>query len=340
MPLDVKLVENIPLDQIDLSDGTFSINFMPDLERLRSSIQEMGVIQPVLLREKPKGYQIISGFRRIGVVQGLGHAGIASRLIPEETEDLKLFFISLHDNLTSRGFNTVEKAIALEKLVDHFKVNPVVVTQEMLPLFDLERNEKILNTFLSLARMEEEVKRYVLKEAVSRSNIRKLARLSVEDRNAAITLLTALKLGENSLREILTLLEEITKRDRCSVRKVIDLPEIQALITHPELTSTQKTERVKRVFMVLRYPRMSYLEEQFEKKRRGLSLPPAISLHPPPFFEGRGLRIAFQFESVAEYRSILSSLSALAERGEFQEMMEDPSPQKEEGTDGGRLGQS
>jgi ParB/RepB/Spo0J family partition protein len=163
MSLDVKLVENIPLDQIDLSDGTFSINFMPDLERLRSSIQEMGVIQPVLLREKPKGYQIISGFRRIGVVQGLGHAGIASRLIPEETEDLKLFFISLHDNLTSRGFNTVEKAIALEKLVDHFKVNPVVVTREMLPLFVLERNEKILNTFLSLARMEEEVKRYVLK---------------------------------------------------------------------------------------------------------------------------------------------------------------------------------
>jgi len=317
----VTLIQNIPLDQIDFSDGTFSINFMPDLERLRSSIQEMGVIQPVLLREKPKGYQIISGFRRIGVVQGLGHTGIVSRVIHEETEDLKLFFISLHDNLTSRGFNTVEKAIALEKLVDHFKVNPVVVTREMLPLFDLERNEKILNTFLSLARMEEEVKRYVLEEAVSRSNIRKLARLSVEDRNAAITLLTALKLGENSLREILTLLEEITKRDRCSVRKVIDLNEIQSLITHPELTSTQKTERVKRVLMDLRYPRMSHLEEQFEKKRRGLSLPPTISLHHPPFFEGRGLRIAFQFESVAEYRSILSSLSALAEREEFEEMI-------------------
>ena len=80
------LIQNTPLDQIDLSDETFSINFMPDLERLRSSIQEMGVIQPVLLREKPKGYQIISGFRRIGVVQGLGHTGIVSRVIQEETE--------------------------------------------------------------------------------------------------------------------------------------------------------------------------------------------------------------------------------------------------------------
>ncbi len=61
---------------------------------------------------------------------------------------------------------------------------------------------------------------------------------------------------------------------------------------------------------------------------RGLSLPPAISLHHPPFFEGRGLRIAFQFESVAEYRSILSSLSAIAEREEFEEMIQgfEPAP--------------
>ena len=90
---------------------------MPDLERLRSSIQEVGLIQPVLLREKPDGYQIVSGFRRIAVVRELGHPEIDSRIVGEETEDLKLFFISLHENLTSRGFNTVEKAMALGKLV-------------------------------------------------------------------------------------------------------------------------------------------------------------------------------------------------------------------------------
>ena len=322
----MKPVRIVPLHRIDLSDQTFSVNFMPALEKLRSSIEEVGLIQPVLLKEKPDGYQIVSGFRRIAAVRELGHPGIESKIVGEETEDLKLFFISLHENLISRGFNTVEKAMALDKLVHLFKLDPGVVTRDFLPLFDLETNEKILNTFLTLAGMEEDLKRYVLKEGVSRTNIRRLAALSVEDRKGALVLLSALRLGENSLREILTLLEEIAQRDRCGIKGITDLPEIQAHASHPELTSTQKTEKVKKVLMDLRYPRMSQLEEQFEKKRRDLNLPSSISLYHPPFFEGKGLRIGFQFQSMEEYRSIVTSLSALGEKEGFKEMMKDSSP--------------
>ncbi len=112
---------------IDLSDQTFSVNFLPDLERLRSSIQEVGLIHPVLLREKSNGYQIVSGFRRTWPLfrSLVHHRDRIENPRGRELEDLKLFFISLHENLTSRGFNTVEKAIALEKLVDHFRVDPV-----------------------------------------------------------------------------------------------------------------------------------------------------------------------------------------------------------------------
>jgi ParB family transcriptional regulator, chromosome partitioning protein len=322
----MKPTQMVPLHRIDLSDQTFSVNFMPDLEKLRASIEEVGLIQSVLLKEKPDGYRIVSGFRRIAAVRELGHPGIDSRIAGEETEDLKLFFISLHENLTSRGFNTVEKAMALDKLVHLFKVDPGVVIRDYLPLFDLETNEKILNTFLTLAGMEEDLKRYVLIEEVSRTNIRRLAALNVEDRKGALTLLTALRLGENSLRETLTLLEEISQRDRCGIKGITDLPEIQALISHPELTPTQKTEKVKKVLMDLRYPRMSHLEEQFEKKRRDLNLPSSISFHHHPYFEGKGLRIGFQFQSMEEYRSIVSSLSALGEKRGLKEMMEDSSP--------------
>ncbi len=159
-----------------------------------------------------------------------------------------------------------------------------------MPLFDLETNEKILNTFLSLARMEEEVKRYVLKEEVSRSNIRRLAALSVEDRKAALVLLTCLKTwGKQPEGD-----SDPSRRDcqEGSMRRKRDhriCLKFRPLSSHPELTSTQKTERVKKVLMDLRYPRMSQLEEQFEKKRRDLNLPSEISLHHPPFFEGKGL---------------------------------------------------
>ncbi len=118
----MKPIQRILLQQIDISDQTFSVNFMPDFERLRSSVKAAGFIQPVLLREKPQGYQIVSGFRRISVARELGYDAIEARIFGEkEMEDLKLFLISLQENLTTRGLNAIEKAIALEKLIDYFK---------------------------------------------------------------------------------------------------------------------------------------------------------------------------------------------------------------------------
>ena len=65
------------------------------------------------------------------------------------------------------------------------------------------------------------------------------------------------------------------------------------------------------------------MEEQFEKGSRALSLPPKVFLHHQPYFEGRGLRIEFQFETMEEYRSILSSLWSLAGKKELQEILFD-----------------
>ena len=318
----MKTFQKIPISHIDLTDETFSVNFMLDLDRLRSSIEEIGLIQPVLLRKKRDGYQIICGFRRIFIIEEMGGSDILSMVLDEkEKDDLQLFFMSLHENLTTRGFNTVEKAVALDKLVHQFHIDPIVVIKKHLPLFDLEADEKILNTYLSLIPMEEEIKRYVLKEAVSRTNIRRISALAPRDRMALLSLISPLKLGENRLREILTFLEEITKRDRLTIREILKRPEIQGVLSHQELTPPQRADRMKKALLGLRYPRMHNMEAKFEKKRKELSLPSNVSLNHPPFFEGKGLKVEFQFETVEEYRSMLSALNGLSGNEEFRELI-------------------
>jgi ParB/RepB/Spo0J family partition protein len=314
-------IQKIPLQEIDLSEETFSVNFMPDLGKLRSSIEEVGLIQPVLLRKRPAKYQVVCGFRRIMVLKEMGAPGAEASVIEEEDE-FRLFCLSLHDNLTARGLNAVEKAIALDKLIQRFRIDRSVVMTRFLSLFSLETNEKILDTFLSLARMEDEVKAYVLKEEVSRSNIRKLAALSAEDRMAALSLILPLKLGENNLREILTFLEEISQRDRCTIKKIIGDPQVEPILAQEELTPSQKTERLKRALMDLRFPRMRRLEERFEKGRKGLNLPRNVTLSHQPYFEGKGLKVEFQFRTIEECHSALSFLSHLAGEASFQELLE------------------
>lgn len=316
-------IKQIRLEQIDLSDDTYSVNFLSDLQGLRSSIEQIGLIQPVLLRKKKDRYQIVCGFRRISVMKELGKSEIESKVFEEdERDEFQLFSLSLHENLATRGFNAVEKAIALDKLIHRFQIDPATVIETYLPFFSLEPNEKILNTYLSLARMEDEIKTYVLKEEVSRSNIRKLSALTPENRMAVLSLIAPLKLGENRLREVLTLLEEIARRNQCEGKDVVQRPEVQEILSQKELTPSQKTERIKKVLTGLRYPKLNQLEKAFEKKRKDLNLPPDISLHHPPFFEGKRLKIEFQFETREEYQRILSTLSTLPEKEGFQQMVE------------------
>jgi ParB/RepB/Spo0J family partition protein len=315
-------IRNIPLQQIDLSDETFSVNFMPDLRRLRSSIKEIGLIQPVILRKKFGGCQIICGFRRISVMKELGNSEIESRVFDEkEMDEVQLFSLSLHENLATRGFNAIEKAVALDKLIHRFQIDPAAVTQTFLPFFSLEPNEKILKTYLSLAQMEDEIKTYVLKEEVSRSNIRRLSTLTPDNRMAVLSLIAPLKLGENRLREILALLEEISRRNQWREKDTVQRSEIQDILCKKELTPSQKAERMKKVLTDLRYPKLNQMEKEFERKRGDLNLPSNISLHHSPFFEGRELKIQFQFEAMEEYRSIISCLSQLAGKEEFQELV-------------------
>jgi len=315
-------IQKILLDQIDLSDETFSVNFMPDLQSLRSSIKAVGLIQPVLLRKEKDHYRIVCGFRRIWVLKELGVFEIPAMVFEEkEPSDLELFVLSLRENLTTRGFNAVEKAIALQKLIHRFQLEHSEGVKTYLHLFSLEPNEKILNTYLSLAEMEDEIKRFVLKAEVSRSNIRLLAQMSSEDRMALLPFLSLLKLGENRLREMFTLLSEISRRERISIKGVIDRPDIQGILSQKELTPIQRTERVKKVLMGLRYPKMRRMEEEFEEKRKELNLPSGVSLHHPPYFEGNGLKAEFQFETMEEYKAILSYLFQLADKEEFKEMV-------------------
>jgi len=160
-----------------------------------------------------------------------------------------------------------------------------------------------------------------LKEEVSRTNIRRLSTLTPDNRMAVLSLISPLKVGENRLRELLTLLEETSRRNHATVKEIAGQPELLAILSQKELTPSQKTERVKKVLMGLRYPELNQLEKAFEKKRRELNLPTNISLQHSPFFEGKGLKIEFQFETIEEYQTIVSALSYLMEKEGFRQMI-------------------
>ena len=96
------------------------------LGELAASIRELGVVQPLTLRESSEGkYQIIAGERRW---RGAKQAGLSS--VPayvRKASDSEMTEMALIENIQREDLNAIEVALAFKNLIDTYKL-----TQEKL----------------------------------------------------------------------------------------------------------------------------------------------------------------------------------------------------------------
>lgn len=88
-----------------------------EIEELAQSIEEKGLLQPVLVRKHGEGFQLVAGERRFRAFKSLGRAQIPA-LVREQVSDRDMMELALIENLQRVQLNPVEEAQALEQLVN------------------------------------------------------------------------------------------------------------------------------------------------------------------------------------------------------------------------------
>jgi ParB family chromosome partitioning protein len=88
------------------------------LDELIGSIQEVGVLQPVVVRQVEDGYELIMGERRWRATQAAGLTTIPA--IVRQTEEQDLLRDALLENLHRSQLNPLEEAAAYQQLLDDF----------------------------------------------------------------------------------------------------------------------------------------------------------------------------------------------------------------------------
>ena len=120
-------ISEIPLSSIEANPNQPRKTFDNEaLEELAASIKELGVVQPVTLREIADGkYQIISGERRCRASRMAGLTSIPAyiRTVDDET----LMEMALVENIQREDLNAIEIALSYQRLIDDYKF-----TQEKL----------------------------------------------------------------------------------------------------------------------------------------------------------------------------------------------------------------
>ena len=122
---EVSTAENSSLDEVAL-DQIFRGQFQPrqefrdeSLQELAASIKAQGVMQPIVLRQRPSGgYEIIAGERRWRAAQIAGLQSIPAVIRNVSDEDVVA--MALIENIQREDLNPLEEAVALQRLQEEF----------------------------------------------------------------------------------------------------------------------------------------------------------------------------------------------------------------------------
>jgi ParB family chromosome partitioning protein len=141
-----------------------------ELAELVESIREVGVLQPVVVREVDGGFELIMGERRLRASAQAGLATIPA--IVRDTQDGNLLRDALLENLHRAQLNPLEEAAAYQQMLDDFGC-----TQEELATRIHRSRPQISNT-LRLLKLPGGVQRRVAAGVLSAGHARALLGLN------------------------------------------------------------------------------------------------------------------------------------------------------------------
>jgi len=143
------------------------------LEGLAESIKSHGVVQPLLVRRRDGGYELIAGERRwrAAKLAGLSRIPVVVKEVPDES----LLEIALIENIQRENLNPIEEAQAYRKLIE-----TVGLTQEALAT-RVGRDRSYITNYLRLLRLPEDLQQLVIEGRLSTGHARTLLALTHVD---------------------------------------------------------------------------------------------------------------------------------------------------------------
>ena len=182
------------------------------LVELTSSIKEVGVLQPVLVREKSAGYELIAGERRWLAARRAGLSSVPA--LVRKIEELESFEQAIIENLHREDLNSIDEAVAFHRLMDEFGMTQQQVAERV------GRSRPVVANTLRLLQLSSGVQRMIMDGELTAGHARCLAGLTdrkIQEKLASRVVSEALSVRQ--LEFIVSELQDESKHN--NVEKII-----------------------------------------------------------------------------------------------------------------------
>ncbi|MDD6647922.1 MAG: ParB/RepB/Spo0J family partition protein [Firmicutes bacterium] len=198
------------IDYIDINDIKPNSNqprktFDEDkLNELAASIEEHGLIQPLVLRKAEKGYEIVAGERRWRAARKIGIREIPC--IVRELTDEENMLLAIIENMQREDLNPIEEAEGIRQMIDTYGLTQEEVSKSV------GKSRPYIANSLRLLRLPETVRKYVEDGSLSTGHAKAIAAVSDEKKQ--------IELAEAAIRDGLSVrqLEKLAQQDKSGVK--------------------------------------------------------------------------------------------------------------------------
>ena len=147
-------------------------NFDEDaLAELSDSIKQYGVVEPIIVAKKGKGYEIIAGERRWRAARMAGLKTVP--VIIRDYSDQERMEVALIENLQRKDLNAIEEALAFKALIDEYDLKQDEVADKV------SKSRTTITNSLRLLKLSENVQQMLIDDMISSGHARAL--LAIED---------------------------------------------------------------------------------------------------------------------------------------------------------------
>lgn len=170
-----------------------------NLIQLTKSIQENGVLSPILVRKKGDYYEVVSGYKRFYIAKKL-HLDTIPAVIRDINDDILIYLVlsrsthKLHDNI-------LNKTYAFKIISDEYNVSRKDIA--MISKISISQ----VNNIMRLSNLSDEIIQQIKKEKLSYSKARILVNLPKDKQEQYLDLLINKKLSVHDI-------ENLSKREK------------------------------------------------------------------------------------------------------------------------------
>ena len=148
------------------------------LAELVASISASGLLQPIIVRARGNGFELIAGERRLRAVQELGWQQVPA--VVKDADDQTLLTLALIENLQRNDLSPIDEAQGFQRLIEQFHVAQAEVARMV------GKNRSTVANLLRLLKLPGELRAMVHDGRLSEGHARALLALDSDDAMLAL----------------------------------------------------------------------------------------------------------------------------------------------------------